>query len=64
MRSQMLTVEEVAAELRLKPKTIRKRILDGELAAIKAGSHRTSPYRIPREALDDYLRQQAVQAAS
>ncbi len=47
----MLTVEEVAKELRVDPKTVRRWIHRGELVAIDIGRE----YRIRRSALDDFI---------
>jgi excisionase family DNA binding protein len=58
----MLTIKEVAERLRLDPETIRLRIVSGELAAVKTGNGKTSPYRISEEALDDFLKRQATGA--
>lgn len=37
MTETMLTVEEVAAELRLKPESLRRMIRQGRVAAVKIG---------------------------
>jgi len=47
-----LTVEEVAARLRLAPRTVRKRISDGDLVAVRADGER--PWRIPVSAYWEY----------
>jgi excisionase family DNA binding protein len=47
----MLTVEEVAKELRVDQKTVRRWIQRGELVAIDIGRE----YRIRRSALDDFI---------
>ena len=47
----MLTVEEVAKELRVDQKTVRRWIQRGELVAIDIGRD----YRIRRSALDDFM---------
>ncbi|MDR0592451.1 MAG: helix-turn-helix domain-containing protein [Bifidobacteriaceae bacterium] len=46
-----LTVSEVAATLRVSDMTIYRLIASGELRALKVGRS----YRIPSEALDDWL---------
>ena len=48
----LLTVEEVARELRLSTKTIRRMIQDGRLIAIDTGKE----YRIQRSELEDFKR--------
>jgi excisionase family DNA binding protein len=52
MPDQQLTVEEVAAELRVHPETVRQWIRDGELDAFDTGRG----YRISRADLDDFIR--------
>lgn len=47
----LLTVEEVAAILRISATTVRELILRGELAAIKAGR----AYRIKQSDVDAFL---------
>jgi excisionase family DNA binding protein len=57
----MLTFAETCAELRISPKTLRKLIQSGDLAAVKIGGGRWSgAYRISEEALAEFLRQQTV----
>lgn len=50
-QDDMLTVEEVARELRVDAKTVRRWIARGELVAIDVGRE----YRIRRSALDDFI---------
>lgn len=47
---ELLTVEEVAKELRVNGKTVRKYIASGELIAIMVGKG----YKISREDLDNF----------
>jgi excisionase family DNA binding protein len=49
---ELLTVEEVAKELRVTPKTVRTYISNGELVAIALGKG----YKITRNDLDDFIR--------
>jgi excisionase family DNA binding protein len=52
---EMLTVEEVAKELRVSPKTVRSWIASGELVALDVGRE----YRVSRANLEDFkLRRQ------
>lgn len=51
MASDVLTVEEVAKELRVSPQTVRKLIDDGELKAFKVGFQ----WRIRRRDLEEYI---------
>ncbi len=48
----LLTVEEVAKELRINPKTVRQYIASGELVAIVVGRG----YKISRDDLEDFKR--------
>lgn len=58
-RAAMLTVGEIAAELRILPITVRRLITAGQLRAHRIG--RT--YRVPTTALDEYLEATARDAA-
>jgi excisionase family DNA binding protein len=49
---ELLTVEEVAKELRINSKTVRQYIASGELVAIVVGKG----YKISREDLEDFKR--------
>ncbi len=49
---ELLTVEEVAKELRINAKTVRQYIASGELIALVVGKG----YKISREDLDDFKR--------
>jgi putative molybdopterin biosynthesis protein len=49
----MLTLEEVANELRVSVQTVRRLINSGQLKAVRVGRQ----LRVSREALDDYIRQ-------
>ena len=50
MSEEMLTVEEIAKELRVSPKTVRSWITSGELVALDIGRE----YRISRANLEDF----------
>jgi PTS system nitrogen regulatory IIA component len=50
MTEEMLTVEEIAKELRVSPKTVRSWITSGELVALDVGRE----YRISRTHLEDF----------
>jgi len=50
-QDDMLTVDDVAKELRVDQKTVRRWIQRGELVAIDIGRE----YRIRRSALDDFI---------
>jgi nitrogen PTS system EIIA component len=50
MSEEMLTVEEIAKELRISPKTVRSWITSGELVALDIGRE----YRISRAHLEDF----------
>jgi excisionase family DNA binding protein len=50
----LLTVAEVAAELRLTRESVYRRIQAGEIAAVRLGVH--GPLRVPADALEQHLR--------
>ena len=49
---ELLTVEEVAKELRINPKTVRQYITSGDLMAILVGKG----YKVSRDDLEDFKR--------
>jgi len=54
----MLTFAEVCQRLRITPKTLRKLINAGEIAAVRVGGN--GAYRISHQALADYLERNTV----
>lgn len=52
---RLLTVDEVAAELRLSPQTVYRRIGAGELAAVQLGSGPKAPIRVRAGAVAQFL---------
>jgi excisionase family DNA binding protein len=56
----MLTVEDVADELAIPAKTVRRLIRLRELAAVNVATGNGRIYRVSRAALDQYLRDHAV----
>jgi excisionase family DNA binding protein len=50
----LLTVAEVADELRLTRESVYRRIQAGEIAAVRLGVH--GPLRVPADALEQHLR--------
>jgi excisionase family DNA binding protein len=54
-RREYLTVADVAAELACSEPTVRRRIRDGEIPAVRLGGP-GSPVRIPRAGLEAWLR--------
>ena len=56
-REQLMTVSEVADELRVSNMTVYRLIKGGDLAAIRVGKN----YRIRRSDLDEYLDDSTVQ---
>lgn len=58
--ARMLTVDDVADELAIPAKTVRRLIRLGELAAVNVATGNGRIYRIHRAALDEYLRVHAV----
>jgi len=57
--SELLTIKETAAMLRVHPMTVRRMITDGRLPAVQLGPPGTL-IRIPRDELDARLRTEAV----
>jgi excisionase family DNA binding protein len=51
----MLTLDEVAATLRISPEGVRLEIKAGRLKALKAGPGLTSPWRIAESDLAEYI---------
>lgn len=50
-----LTIKQAAEFLGVSTKTVARRIQSGEIVAYKYGESKTSPVRIPEEALREYL---------
>lgn len=59
----LLTVSEVAKELRLAPVSVHRRIRDGQLQAVKLGAAHNSPVRVRESELERYV-EAAARAAS
>jgi excisionase family DNA binding protein len=60
---EFLSVAEAAERLRVTDVTIRRYIASGVLAAMKLGDARTSPVRIPRVSVENFLVDHIVEAA-
>jgi excisionase family DNA binding protein len=56
---RFLTVAEVAAIMRVSKMTVYRLVHSGELPAVKVGRS----YRVPEQAIHDYLRQSYVDSA-
>lgn len=54
MSNRILTLREVAEELRCSTSTVRQLINRGQLAALNLGTASHKHYRVTREALDEY----------
>ena len=52
---QYLTLAETARRLKVPQRTIRRRIEDGSIPAVRLGSTPSSPLRIPEDGLDAWL---------
>jgi excisionase family DNA binding protein len=52
---EYLSVAEVAMRLGVSAPTIRRRVADGSLRAVKLGDGRNCAVRIPRSALEEWL---------
>jgi excisionase family DNA binding protein len=57
---EYLSVAEVAMRLGVSAPTIRRRVADGSLRAVKLGDSRNCAVRIPRSALDEWLHREAT----
>jgi excisionase family DNA binding protein len=58
--AELLTVSEVAMMCHCSAPTIRRRIADGSLRAVKLGKSRICGIRVPRSALDEWLHREAT----
>lgn len=56
------TVAEAAEELKYTEATVRRKVASGELAGVKLGPHPSSPIRIPRVSVQNYLTANIVEA--
>jgi len=67
-RRDFLSVQEAAARLNVHPETVRRRIADGEIPAVRLGDAHNSPMRIPVDGLNAWLwaapREETADAAS
>jgi excisionase family DNA binding protein len=54
-RGEYLTVADVAAELGCSEPTVRRRIRDGSIPAVKLGSGRNNALRVSRSGLESWL---------
>ena len=52
---QLLTVEEAAARLRQSPGTVRRKIREGQLPALRVGSGPRAPFRVDPLELEAFL---------
>ena len=57
MERRALKVEEAAEVLGTHPETIRRMIRDGSLRAVRLGTGSRSPFRVPNEEIDRFLRE-------
>jgi excisionase family DNA binding protein len=53
--ARLLTVAEVARALAVSPKTVRRRIASGELAAVRLGRGPKAPVRVDSDAVAGLL---------
>ena len=56
MSTSLMTIPEAADALRVKPRTIRRYVDRGDLAAVRLGPRRGSPIRIPSASIANFLR--------
>ena len=57
MERRALTVDETAEVLGTHPETIRRMIREGSLRAVRLGTGSRSPFRVPNEEIDRFLRE-------
>ena len=62
--AQLLTVSEVAEQLRVTDVTVRRWIQRKELAAINLGGQKRPEYRIRKTALDEFIAAREGKAAA
>ena len=55
MTNHFLSVAEVAQQLGVTDATVRRYVASGALPAVKLGDAKTSPLRIPRVSVENYL---------
>ena len=58
---ELLRVPEVAERLRCTPEVVRRKIRTGELPALRLGSGRRAPLRVPADELEDWLESRHVE---
>lgn len=58
--SEFLTVQEASSILQVSPRTIQTWIVEGHITNVHKlnPAKRNSPYRIPRQTIDDFIRNQ------
>jgi len=61
---KLLTISEVARELRVTERTVRKRVASGELPAWKLGPEAHAPVRVHENALRIFMRPVVVDLES
>lgn len=54
MESELLTVQEVAARVRVNPETVRRWLRSGELRGVRLGAR--AGYRVPVAELERFLK--------
>jgi excisionase family DNA binding protein len=59
---EFLTAGEVALRLRMRPDAVRRKIRRGEIPAIRLGTGRRAPLRVPTEEFEQWLYANAEQA--
>ena len=63
MAQELMTVEEVAALLRLDPQTVRKWLREGKLPGFRLGSKQAG-WRVRRSEVEQYLEAQRGEVAA
>ena len=54
--SDLLTLHEVAARLRVSVATVRRYIARGELSVVRLGGGSAAPIRVPEDAVEAFIR--------
>ena len=58
---ELLTIEEVAAMLKIQPKTVGNWLRAGKLPGVKLGDGRAAEWRVNKEDLENYVKSRTTQ---
>ena len=62
MASELLTVKEAAALLRVKERTMLEYLRSGIISGVKMGTERGRRWRVPRESIDRFVQERLSEA--